>query len=121
MALEKFPESIDLTLPAVVQVIEDVLGDYPEQPYQLFFSIHEFRQKLITHILNQTPSIYTAEAKSEAKNPHSSPVAQRLHLEVLVRGSILKVLRENADQLDDRFSPKKAANYSLWQTSVSMF
>jgi len=117
MALKKFPELIDLTLPVVVQVIEDVLGDYPEKPDRVFFSIHEFRQKLITHILNQAPSIYTAEAKKT----HSSPVAQRLHLEVLVRGSILKVLRENADQLDDRVSQKKNANYSLWQTSVSMF
>jgi hypothetical protein len=49
-------ELTNLTLPAVIQEIEDVLYEYPEHPYQSAFSIPELRQKLIAHILNHVPN-----------------------------------------------------------------
>jgi hypothetical protein len=41
---------INLTLPAVTNEIENVLNEYPEDPYQLAFSIHKLQQKLIAHV-----------------------------------------------------------------------
>jgi len=32
---------INLTLPIVIEEIENVLDEYPENPYQLAFSIHD--------------------------------------------------------------------------------
>lgn len=104
-------ELINLTLPLVVQEIEDVLDEYPEYPYQAAFSIYEFRQKLIAHILSQVPNRYAVAGEQvPARKPsprHPSLLAERLHLETVVRGSILHILRENADRLTDAFLQNK--------------
>ncbi len=104
-------ELINLTLPLVIQEIEDVLDEYPEHPYQSAFSIHEFRQKLIAHVLSQVPNQYEiAGEQAPARRPrtrHSSLSAERMYLETVVRGSILHILRENADRLTEAFLQKK--------------
>jgi ribosomal protein S18 acetylase RimI-like enzyme len=104
-------ELINLTLPLVIQEIEDVLDEYPEHPYQSAFSIHEFRQKLIAYVLSQVPNQYAISGEqAPARKPsprHSSLVAERMYLETIVRGGILHILRENADQLTDAFLQKK--------------
>lgn len=94
---------INLTLPTVMQEIEDVLEEYPENPYHLAFSIHELRQKLIAHVLSHVPNRYTVEGVEEStshlKVRHSSHLAERLKMEMVVRAGILNILRENADYL----------------------
>ncbi|MBR8833386.1 MAG: hypothetical protein DSM106950_04915 [Stigonema ocellatum SAG 48.90 = DSM 106950] len=94
---------INLTLPMVIQEIENVLDEYPEHPYQLAFSIPELRQKLIAHILSHVPNCYVVEGvqelSSNPKNRYSSPVQEGKQIETLVHGSILHILRENADWL----------------------
>jgi hypothetical protein len=96
-------ELINLTLPRVVQSIDEVLEDYPEHPYQSAFLIHQLRQKLIAHVLSNVPNRYAIAGEQPSfgklKSPHSSPLAERLHLETVVRGSILHLLRENANWL----------------------
>ena len=98
-------ELINLTLPAVIQEIEDVLDEYPPHPYQAAFSIHEFRQKLIAHVLSQVPNQYAiAGEPTPIRKPsprHSSLLSERLYLETVVRGGILHILRENAVHLSD--------------------
>jgi hypothetical protein len=91
----------NLTLPVIMQEIEDVLYEYPEHPYQSAFSIPELRQKLIAHLLNHVPNRYAAEGLPASSSPtRSSPLQERLRLEMVVRGSILHILRENADWLN---------------------
>jgi hypothetical protein len=84
------------------------LNEYPEHPYQSAFSIHELRQKLIAHILSQIPNRYAVqgieELPKEPKALYSSPMGERVYMETVVHGSILHILRENADSLSDRFS-----------------
>jgi hypothetical protein len=108
---------INLTLP---NVIKDVLERYPEHPYQAVFSTDEFQEKLIAQILSQTPDLNEtpeepaspSSSYSKSSRSHRSPLAERLYLEVVVRGSILQVLRENADRLSDDFSlTKNEANF----------
>jgi hypothetical protein len=94
---------INLTLPIVVQEIENVLDDYPEYPYHSAFSIHELRQKLIAHVLSHVPNRYAVEGiqelPSSLKVRHTSPLAERLNTEMIIRAGILHILRENADWL----------------------
>ncbi|MCW5319431.1 hypothetical protein GTQ43_39495 [Nostoc sp. KVJ3] len=94
---------INLTLPIVIQEIENVLNEYPEHPYQLAFSIHELRQKLIAHILSHVPNRYVVEGVQELssipKSGYSLPVQEQIQIETVVHGSILHILRENADWL----------------------
>ena len=101
-------ELVNLTLPTVVRSIKEVLEDYPEHPYQSAFSIYQLRQKLIAHVLSNVLNRYAIAGEQPSfgklKSPHSSPLAERLHLETVVRGSILHLLRENADWLNQHIS-----------------
>jgi hypothetical protein len=94
---------INLTLPTVMQEIEDVLEEYPENPYHLAFSIHELRQKLIAYVLSHVPNRYAVEGVEESTKHlnvrHASHLAERLKMEMIVRAGILNILRENADYL----------------------
>ena len=94
---------INLTLPVVIEELEYVLDEYPEHPYQAAFSIPELRQKLIAHILSHVPNRYVVEGAQEpssnAQVCHSSLLQERLRMEMVIRGSILHILRENVDWL----------------------
>lgn len=96
-------ELINLTLPKVIREIENVLSDYPEHPYQSAFAIHELRQQLIAHILSQIPNHYAVQGIEKPRQKplslHSSPIKERLYMETVVHGSILHILRENADSI----------------------
>lgn len=92
---------VNLTLQIVLREVENVLEDYPEYPYQVAFSVEEFRQKLIAHVLSNIPNRYTViddsqEPPKDAK-PLSRPIAERLRIENIIRGGMLHILRENAE------------------------
>ena len=90
----------------VIQEIDKVLADYPEHPYQAAFSIEELRQKLVTHVLKHIPAEckVTEIEQKQQKKPNSLFLTkeQRLRIDVLIRGSILHLLRENADWIGHR-------------------
>jgi len=92
---------INLTLPVVIQEIEDVLNEYPEHPYQRVFSMPELRQKLIAYVLSQVPNRYVVEGMQETfikpKVHPSARLQERLHMGTIIRGGILHLLRENAN------------------------
>ena len=91
------------TLSTIIQEIETVLEEYPENPYQRAFSLPELHQKLIDHVLNNVPSYNIVDgAHKPPNNPqarHFSFLQRRLRTEMIIRGSILHILRENADWL----------------------
>ncbi|MGA7938029.1 MAG: hypothetical protein WCA35_31055 [Kovacikia sp.] len=99
---------MNLTLTGVNQTIEDVLDEYPVHPYQSAFSMPELRQKLIAHILSQIPYRPAVEgveeSSSAAQVTHYARLQARLRMEMLVRGSILHILRENAAWLSRHLS-----------------
>ncbi len=94
---------INLTLPLVLREIENVLEDYAEYPYQVAFSVEEFRQKLIAHVLSNIPNRYTVIDDSQESQKETGflrrPIIERLQMENLIRGGILHILRENADSI----------------------
>jgi hypothetical protein len=90
--------SISITSLTVIQVIESALKEYPEDPYQLAFLIHEIRQKLITHVLNHIPSRYVVEGIQESSSsskaqcsPPLDPLVQ-IEIEMVIHESILCIL-----------------------------
>ncbi|PSB24120.1 hypothetical protein [Stenomitos frigidus] len=98
---------LNLTLAGVNQTIEDVLDEYPVHPYQSAFAMPELRQKLIAHIFSQVPPRHVegVQASSSAiQGNHYTRLQARLRMEMLVRGSILHILRENAVWLSRHFS-----------------
>ncbi|MGB5961686.1 MAG: hypothetical protein WBG73_13550 [Coleofasciculaceae cyanobacterium] len=105
---------VNLTLPLVLKEVENVLEDYPEYPYQVAFSVEEFRQKLIAHVLSNVPNRYTVvddlqEPPKETKFLYR-PIAERLRMENIIRGGILHILRENSETVGFMIAQK---NYSL--------
>ncbi len=60
-------------------------------------------QKLIAHILSHVPNRYVVEGLQELsstpKSPYYLPIQERIQIETVVHGSILHILRENADWL----------------------
>jgi len=97
---------MNLTVTGINQTIEDVLDDYPVHPYQSAFSMPELRQKLVAHILSQVPQQLVEGLQLASTSPvcHYSRLQVRLRLEMLVRGSILHILRENAAWLHRNLS-----------------
>lgn len=96
-------ELINLTVPVVIQEIEYVLEEYPEDPYQSAFAMPELRQKLIAHVLSHVPNHYVVKGEQElSSDPKVRPpslLQERLRMEMVVRAGILHILRENADWL----------------------
>ena len=104
------PRIINLTLLLVIKEIEDILEDYPEDSYQVAFSIPELRQKLILHVVNQLPSYYAIleEDQELPSNPKSlySSLEQKVCMEILIRESIVQLFRENADSISCHIGQK---------------
>lgn len=95
-----FTETINLTNQLVVEEIENVLDTYSHHPYQQAFSIPDLRQKLIAYVLSQVHNLYTVIEDGEEVTVDSkilsSSLAQRLHIEALIRQGIIQILQENA-------------------------
>lgn len=105
---------VNLTLPLVLREIENILEGYPEYPYQVAFSVEEFRQKLIAHVLSNVPNRYVViddlqEPPKEMKFLYR-PIAERLRMENIIREGILRILRENAETVGFMITQK---DYSL--------
>lgn len=102
-------ELVNLPLPIIMQEIDNVLHDYPEYPYQVAFSLPELRQRLIAQVLSQIPNYYEVKGVPESFNNSKvrqfSLLQEKLQMEMVIRDSILHILRENADWLNRNLSP----------------
>lgn len=105
---------------AVFQEIENVLEDYPVHPYQDAFSIAELRQKLVHHVLRHLPKRDSVmgdvqQSLTDAQLPYRLK-QERIRLDALIRGSILHLLRENADWVSRRLSNMDSSGNQRWET-----
>ena len=105
---------------AVFKEIEYVLEDYPVHPYQAAFSIAELRQQLVNHVLRHLPKRYAVmgdgqQPSTDAQLPYRLK-QERIRLDVLIRGSILHLLRENADWVSRRLSTMDSSGNQPWET-----
>lgn len=105
---------------AVFKEIEYVLEDYPVHPYQNAFSIAELRQQLVNHVLRHLPKRYAVmgdaqQPSADAQLPYRLK-QERIRLDALIRGSILHLLRENADWVSRRLSNMDSSGNQPWET-----
>ena len=74
----------NLTLPVVIQEIDDILANYPKQPYQQIFSEAGLRQDLVAYVLSRVTSKYivieTSEPVVEQISSHPCPRIQLLDI-----------------------------------------
>ena len=98
------PRIVNLTLQLIVYEIENVLPDYLNHPYQVIFSNQELRQKLILHILAQTPNYYVIlESSKELPNDPTvlyRSFEEKVAMEILIRESITHIFQENGNLID---------------------
>ncbi|MFH7026602.1 MAG: hypothetical protein ACHBN1_14615 [Heteroscytonema crispum UTEX LB 1556] len=94
----------NLTLPAVVTAIEDVLEGYPHHPYQQAFSIPDLRQELIAHVLSRVSSYYVVV--EEGQQPSAVNVKSLLGvlkekscIEALIHEGIEKVFHKREQEV----------------------
>lgn len=89
---------VNLTLPAVVTVIEDVLETYPDHPYQQAFSIPDLRQELIARVLSQVSGCYVVleDYEQATLSLQSLPFSpeKRECIEALIREGIEKIFQK---------------------------
>ena len=94
---------VNLTLPAVIKAIEDVLETYPHHPYQQAFSIPELRQELIAYVMSRVTSCYSVvdEGQQPFINFKSLPGFHKRtsSIEALIDNGMEKVLKKRAQQV----------------------
>lgn len=90
---------IYLTLPAIAEVIADVLATDPYHFYQNFFVIPELQQKLIADVLRQIRDRYTVliDDTQPLFNYSTTSLSsqQRLDMKEIVQQSIYHLLQKN--------------------------
>jgi len=101
---------IYLTLPAIAEVIEDVLATKPYCFYQNFFVIPELEQKLIANMLRQIRDRYTVLIDDTQPSCNCSTTAlssqQWLDLKEIVQQSIYHLLQENRYEWEQLMSDR---------------
>jgi hypothetical protein len=94
---------INLTLPALVAAIEDILETYPDHPYQQAFSIPDLRQELLAHVLSQVFSCYVLieEEQASSLGLKSSPFSsqERFDLEALIHQAIESIIHQREEEV----------------------
>lgn len=87
---------LNLTLPAVVSIIEDVLETYPHHPYQQAFSIPDLRQELIAYVLSRVSNYYVVVEDGQQPSVNFRSIVcslkDRSCIEDLIRQGIEKIM-----------------------------
>ena len=102
---------IYLTLPAIAEVIEDVLATEPYRFYQNFFVIPELQQKLIADIFRQIRDRYTVlidDPQPSFNGSTSMSSQQWLDMKDIVQQSIYHLLQENRCDWDELIGSKRS-------------
>jgi hypothetical protein len=103
---------IFLTLPAIAEVIEDVLATEPYRFYQNFLVIPELQQKLIANMLRQIRDRYTVlidDTHPSFNNSTTSLSSQQwLDMKEIVQQSIDRLLQEKRCDWDELIGSKRS-------------
>ncbi|MFM2063574.1 MAG: hypothetical protein RLZZ507_3245 [Cyanobacteriota bacterium] len=112
---------VKLTQQSVIGEIESVLHTYPYQPYQQAFAIPDFRQELISFVINRLPGFNSFNSKvndsqillSENQKDDSlnhkisrNPLEQQLHLQNLIHQGIFSIIQAKADLISNHLCEK---------------
>ncbi|MEA5536484.1 hypothetical protein [Crocosphaera sp. XPORK-15E] len=119
-------EIVNLTSILVHREIEDFLAEYPPgHPYQVFFSLSYFRQKLMAHILSEIPNRHTVvedvQSLSNGSDYLRFSLEERLKIETLIAKEIPYILNEDSTISSVKIVAEKApVNHSLiWEENYN--
>ena len=120
---------INLTLPVVIEEIENILDTYPEHPYRIAFAPSGLRQDLVAYVLSRIPNIYTALEETHSPSNNEELIrycsARLLQIEHLIHLGIRDILhiynRTNSYMLSssDEDTSKTAALGNFGLTGIS--
>ncbi|GAB4278389.1 MAG: hypothetical protein Fur0025_04930 [Oscillatoriaceae cyanobacterium] len=85
---------INLTFPVVTASIENILSNYPEEPYKKAFGKGNLRQELIAYVLSRVPNKYTIQEEGKNMAPVHSPISWEVQvpIELMVYQGIQELL-----------------------------
>ncbi|MBE9127544.1 MULTISPECIES: hypothetical protein [unclassified Coleofasciculus] len=91
---------INLTCLLIIQEAEEILKDYPQNPYQSALINPALWNRLINHVLNRIPNQYYTILNESEEFPDNirilySSLKERMHLEMIIRQSIVYLLQEH--------------------------
>jgi len=94
---------VNITIPLVIQEMEDILVTYPHHPYQEAFAHPDFRQSLMAYVLNRIPNHYitVSEEEKHTRLDYLHHLAENsLHIEAIIHQGIEKILCEQAQEIN---------------------
>ncbi len=105
---------INLTLPFLVKLIEEVLETYPQYPYQQAFANPDMRQYLIAYVLSRVSSCYVVVDENKQQqwmNPNLLHYCteQTIHIENTVRKGIEEIMCKHSEQVRRQIPTKVEA------------
>lgn len=107
----------DLMLPAVTEIVAQVLEGYPDYPYKKAFTNSELRRTLLVRVMNQLPNWHPGnEAEKDSLNtPNNWQPSEenKIHISNLIRQEIAYIIqpktecisRTSNDEIESCFTP----------------
>jgi Late competence development protein ComFB len=86
---------VNLTMPVVVEEIENILDSYQHHPYQEAFKIPDLYQELMAYVLSRVRSRYVVADEQERSalitKSRLVPLEEKLHIESVIYDGIQHV------------------------------
>ena len=100
----------DLMLPKVNEILEEVVGGYPDYPYKKALNNPELRRNLIAQVLSQISNWHPSKEgnKRVAIHPEDLQLSleDKIHIQNLIRQEIAYIVQQNAECIS-RSSPEE--------------
>ncbi len=95
---------VNLTMPFIVEKIEQILDNHPYHPYQQAFANPDTRQTLIAYVLSRVPSSYIAVDEGEQQHcmdsvPLHYSLRDALHLERIICEGIMQIMTDASEEV----------------------
>lgn len=86
---------VNLTMPVIVEEIENILDSYQHHPYQEAFRIPDLYQELMAYVLSRVRSRYAVvdeqDSSAIATRSRLVPIEEKLHIESVIYDGIQHV------------------------------
>lgn len=107
---------VNLTMPVIVEEIENILDNYQHHPYQEAFRIPDLYQELMAYVLSRVRSRYAVadeldRSEIAARSSRLVPLEEKLHIESVIYDGIQHVF-DIIWKTDQHLSMKRHQNLS---------
>jgi hypothetical protein len=86
---------VNLTMPVIIEEIENILDSYEHHPYKEAFKIPDLYQELVAYVLSRVRSRYAVAEESERAQivlrARLIPLEEKLHIESVIYDGIQHV------------------------------